>query len=251
MVRVQSRIDEIVRKKRDAPQRSGSTKVSAPTSMKQGVKTWVVSETLNIPMRTLQEWKKASKESGNWDALGGLSRPAKRKADPGSGSGGRKVSSRMMKRIKDLLDINPFMTPVGLQQRLPGLRDVSLRTIQRVILKDLKIPSRLATKKPHHLEAQKAQRLDCANRHRHWSRVKWARVLFSDETHVEHWNGAQQCRRVRRSCLHARRSNSPDCNPIENLWVELKKIVRTYPTASNLDELRRNVRAWKQLGCDT
>ena len=33
--------------------------------------------------------------------------------------------------------------------------------------------------------------------------------------------------------------------------MELKKIVRTYPTASNLDELRRNVRAWKQLGCDT
>ena len=46
--------------------------------------------------------------------------------------------------------------------------------------------------------------------------------------------------------------NSPDCNPIENLWVELKKIVRTYPAASNLDELRRNIsKAWKQLGRDT
>ena len=140
MVRIAARIDEIIRKKRDAPQRSGSTQVSALTMMKGGAKTREVSRRLNIPMRTLQMWRKASKESGNWNAPGGLARPAKRKTDPGSGTGGWKVNSRTLKRMQNLLDINPFLTPYGLQQRIPRLREVSLRTIQRVILHDLKLP---------------------------------------------------------------------------------------------------------------
>ena len=45
---------------------------------------------------------------------------------------------------------------------------------------------------------------------------------------------------------------SCDQNPIENLWTRLKKILRTYPAASNLDELAKNIRrAWRELGRDT
>ena len=40
-------------------------------------------------------------------------------------------------------------------------------------------------------EAQKIRRLDWANRHKRWSRAKWAKVLWSDETHIELWQGAQ------------------------------------------------------------
>ena len=81
MVRVAKRIEEIIRKKRDAPQRSGSTKVSALTMMKSGEKTRKVSQQLNIPMRTLQQWKKDSKKSGDWlgaDGDNGFARPAPR-----------------------------------------------------------------------------------------------------------------------------------------------------------------------------
>ena len=91
------------------------------------------------------------------------------------------------------------MTPFGLQQRIPGLKNVSIRTIQQVILEELKIPSRLAAKKPHLTEPQKQRRLGWAERHRRWSRVKWAKVLWSDETHIEQWIGSNQSRRVRRS----------------------------------------------------
>ena len=42
--------------------------------------------------------------------------------------------------------------------------------------------------------------------------------------------------------------NSPDCNPIENLWRGLKKEVNNLGVASNLDELADKIRkAWKNL----
>ena len=207
MVRIGKRIDDIIRKKRDRPQRSNSTKVSALSMLKSGLTQRKVSERLGIPMRTLRDWKAAAIKAGTRAGPGGdggLARPAPRKANPGSGGSNRKVNERMKIRMKSLLKINPFLTPYGLQQRIPGLRNVSLRTIQRVILKELNIPSRIAAKKPHLTQAQKERRLGWANRHRRWSRVKWAKVLWSDETHIEQWQGSNQCRRVRRTSFFSR-----------------------------------------------
>ena len=201
MVRIARRIDEIIQRRREAPQRTNSTKVSALSMMKSGLATRKVSERLGIPMRTLQDWKAAAIKAGTWNAGGdaGLARPAPRKTDPGSGYASRKINERMKRRMKHLLHINPFLTPYGLQQRIPGLKNVTLRAIQHVILKELHIPSRIAAVKPHLTQAQKERRLGWANRHRRWSRVKWAKVLFSDETHIEQWKGSNQNRRVRRS----------------------------------------------------
>ena len=202
MVRVHRHIDEIIQRRREAPQRSNSTKVSGLSMMKGGMKTRDVSVRLGIPMRTLQKWKKDSIKAWTWTGPGGdggLARPAPRKTDPGSGFASRKVNKRIKRRMKALLKINPFLTPFGLQQRIPGLRNVSLRTIRQVILKELGIPSRLAAKKPHLTEAQKECRLGWAKRHHRWSRVKWARVLFSDETHIEQWMGSNQALRVSRT----------------------------------------------------
>ena len=345
MVRISKHIDEIIRKKRDAPQRSNSTKVSALSMLKSGLTQRKVSERLGIPMRTLRDWKAASIKSGKWNAGGdaGLARPAPRKINPGSGFASRKVTEKMKRRIKHLLNINPFLTPYGLQLRIPGLKNVTLRTIQHVILKELNIPSRIAAKNPHLTEAQKTRRLGWADRHRRWSQVKWARVLFSDETHIEQWVGSNQCKRVCRSSSisrynpnfilrtvkfppklmiwgavgngklgdiyfvepnekmnarmytevlqrHLKRSmqktgcsifmqdgapchkaksvmewladhnvsvlkwvgQSCDANPIENLWTKLKKIIRSFPATSNLQELKINIkRGWKELAKDT
>ena len=43
--------------------------------------------------------------------------------------------------------------------------------------------------------------------------------------------------------------NSPDCNPIENMWKGLKKEVHKLGAAKNLDELTNKIKkAWKNLG---
>ena len=207
MVRVAKRIEEIIRKKRDAPQRSGSTKVSALTMMKSGEKTRKVLQQLNIPMRTLQQWKKDSKKSGDWlgaDGDNGLARPAPRKAEPGTGTKNRKMTEELKKKVLKELEKNPFLTPFGLQKLIPELRSISHSAIRRNIQKGLNIPSRLAAKKPFLTDFQKKRRLSWADRHRRWSRVKWAKVLWSDETHVEQWQGSQQSKRVRRHSFMSR-----------------------------------------------
>ena len=183
------------------PQRSYSTKIVALNKMKSGSTPTSVSKDMKIPVRTLARWKKESKDAGKWTGAAGdcsLARPAKRKTDPGSGSNGRKVTDNIKKKMKAKLKRNPWLTPCGLQQEIPELRDVSQSNIRRVISKELKIPSRRAAKKPFLTEAQKIRRLDWANKHRGWSRAKWAKVLWSDETHIELWQGAQVSMRIRR-----------------------------------------------------
>ena len=58
------------------------------------------------------------------------------------------------------------------------------------------MPSRCAAKKPFLTAAKKLHRLDWAKKHEGWSRAKWSKVLWSDETHIELWQGAQVSRRV-------------------------------------------------------
>ena len=162
----------------------------ALNKMKSGSTPTSVSKEMQIPVRTLAKWKKDSKDAGKWTGAAGdscLARPAARKTDPGSGSSNRKVTDNLKKKIKQKLKRNPFLTPFGLQQQICELCDISQRTIRHVISKELKIPSRRAAKKLFLTEAQKNQRLDWANRHQNWSRAKWAKVLWSDETHIELW----------------------------------------------------------------
>ncbi len=188
-------------KKRTQEHRSNSTKVAALTLMKEGVPQVKVGRDLNIPDRTLRKWKKASMESGNWFGSDGdnKARPAKRRSDPGTGTKNRKITGELKAKIKEKLDTNPWLTPYGLQSEIPALCHVTKRAIRNVISKELKIPSCVAAKKPFLTEHQKARRLAWALKHRHWGRKKWARVMWSDETHIEQWTGGQTQRRVRRS----------------------------------------------------
>ena len=330
---------------RECMQRSNSTKVSALNMLKSGVSPGDVSKNLKIPARTLSRWKKDAEDSGTWAGAGdsGLARPAKRKSDPGSGGHNRKITAETKTKIRQKLRRDPFLTSYGLQAAIPELRTVSQRTIQRVVTKELKIPSRVAAKKPFLTPAQKERRLDWAKKHKRWSKVKWSKVLWSDETHIELWQGAQVNKRCRRPSSisryhprfvmrtvkhppklmiwasfgdgklgdlyfvepnakmnaqmykgvlqrHLKRSmektgcsifmqdgapchkaktimawlgnsgvpvldwvgQSCDLNPIENKWTRLKRIIATYPAASNLDELAKNIKkAWKELGKDT
>ena len=116
--------------KRAAPQRSNSVRVTALTMLKKGDCQIDVSRQLNIPTRTLRDWKNASIAAGNWDiarAAGdnnNVARPAPRSKDPGSGGHNRKIGDSLKRRIKEHLDQDPFLTPHGLQRQIPELREV-------------------------------------------------------------------------------------------------------------------------------
>ena len=203
MVRVAKRIEEIIRKKRDRPQRSGSTKVSALTMMRSGEKTRKVSETLNIPMRTLQKWKKDSKESGDWlgaDGDNGLARPAPRKAEPGTGTKNRKMTEELKKKVLKELEKDPFLTPYGLQKLIPELRSVSHSAIRRNIQKGLNIPSRLAALPSFRRRGACPGPIDTAA-----GAAPNGRGYYGvTKTHVEQWQGSQQSKRVRHSSSMSR-----------------------------------------------
>ena len=188
--------------KRSGEQRSNSTKVTALTKLKTGESTTEVSRQLGIPPKTLRNWRTDAMAAGTWDieASGdkvGLARPAPRV--PGSGGHNRKITDRLRRRIKTHLDNDPFLTPGGLQRQIPELRKVNKSTIRKVIAKDLGLPSRIAAVKPHLTDAQKLRRLDWAQRRRAWSKRRWRKILWSDETHIELWKGFRHGLRVRRS----------------------------------------------------
>ena len=183
------------RNKRKKEHRSNSTKVAALTQLKAGRGLTQVSQETDIPPSTLKDWRRESMASGFWlGAAGdsGLARPAPRKMEPGTGILNRKITTAIKKKMKRKLDQNPFLAPRGLQKLIPELREVSRSNIRRVILQELGLPSRIAAKKPFLTEAQKGRHFDWALEHQRWTGRRWARVLWSDETHIELWEGFQQ-----------------------------------------------------------
>ena len=149
------------RTKRKQEHRSNSTKVAALSLLKAGVSPKRISEDMKIPKQTLYDWKKASVASGNWmGADGDMARPAPRKKEPGTGTGSRKITTVIKRKMKRKLERNPFLAPRGLQQLIPELRNVSRSNIRRVIRQELGLPSRIAAKKPHLTEFQKERHLD-------------------------------------------------------------------------------------------
>ena len=192
-------------KKRSGEHRSNSVKVAALSMLKSEVHTPTeVSAMLKIPTSTLRDWRRAAKKAGTWDMVAAgdnnnvVARPAPRKKDL-AGFHLRKVGDALKTKIKKKLDQDPFLSPQGLQQAIPALRKVHKETIRRVIAKELGIPSRLAAAKPFLTESQMLRRLDWAKRHKARSQNWWRKVMWSDETHIELWQGMQQSRRVRRS----------------------------------------------------
>ena len=183
--------------KRKIVYRDEAVKTAALTLLKSGRKAKSVSRTLNIPTSTLSDWKAAAKAAGTWGPDGdninnnanagdGLAKPAPRK--PGSGGHNRILTAALEKKIRKKLKKLPFLTPAGLKKVIPELADVADRTIRQWILKDLKIPSRVAAWKPFLTDAQKERRLEWAQKRLNWSVAKWRQICWSDETHIELWN---------------------------------------------------------------
>ena len=193
--------------KRAAPQRSHDVRVAALNMIKCGTSPTEVSRQLQIPTRTMRDWKAAAIAAGTWDVDGAgdnnnivkIAQPAPRAKNPGSGGHNRLIDDKTKRKIKKYLDDDPFLTPHGLKRKIPALREVSKETVRRCIANDLGIPSRRAAVKPHLTEAQRIRRLDWAQGKRTWSQAKWRKILWTDETHVEMWRHARQGIFVRRT----------------------------------------------------
>lgn len=101
---------------------------------------------------------------------------------PGSGAP-RKTSTRTDKILKREVIADPCITAVSLKQKHPALlKNVSVRTIQHRLQKDLKMPARRAAKKPLLTKAMKKKRLDFCKKYEDWTSEQWQKVMFSDES---------------------------------------------------------------------
>lgn len=78
---------------------------------------------------------------------------------------------------------DPGITALELKEKHPKLlQDVTVRTVQHRLQKDLKLPSRRAAKKPLLTDKMRKKRLQFCKNYRHWTSDDWKKVMFSDES---------------------------------------------------------------------
>ncbi len=94
----------------------------------------------------------------------------------------RKLNNHLLGVLKRQAIKYPMMTAADLQESCPELAEVSERTIQRRLQKDLKMPCRVAALKPLLTMKMKAKRLKFAKDHAHFTQEQWSKVMFSDES---------------------------------------------------------------------
>ena len=95
----------------------------------------------------------------------------------------RKTSNATHCLLKRELKKDPRLTASQLKGSHPDLlSNVSVRTIQYRLQKDLGLPSRTAAKKPLINDRMKKQRLVFAKKRAHWTPTQWRKVMFSDES---------------------------------------------------------------------
>jgi hypothetical protein len=77
------------------------------------------------------------------------------------------VKAADLKAMENILKTTPTATAKKLRERVPGLENVSVRTIQDLCLKKLKLPSRKTASKPLLTQQMKAKRLAFARPYQH------------------------------------------------------------------------------------
>jgi DDE superfamily endonuclease len=109
-----------------------------------------------------------------------------------------KLSLGTLQKIKRHLKRNPSITGKGQKQLIPGLADVSIRSIQKACCDRLKLPSRKMVDKPLLTARMKNDQLEFARRYAHWGVNQWKKVMFSDGSHFQQSfdNHSFHCRRA-------------------------------------------------------
>jgi hypothetical protein len=112
-------------------------------------------------------------------------RPAKpRKTSTGFKS--LKVMESTLRDMRKRLLRNPTLTAKQLKAMLSALENIFIRTIQKICLAKLKLPSRKMAPKPLlNQEAMKDKRLAFCKHYRNLMVDDWKNVMFSDERNLE------------------------------------------------------------------
>lgn len=148
-------------------------KTRALTLLDEGWSVIRVAAELKVTRRTIYNLKSVAENLPPGEV------PARK---PGSGAP-RKTSPRTDKILAREVKQDPSITAVGLKEKHPILlQNVSVRTIQHRLQKDLKLPARRAAKKPLLTEAMKKRRLDFCQKYKDWTSADWQKVMFSDES---------------------------------------------------------------------
>ncbi len=87
-----------------------------------------------------------------------------------------------MNRLRSYVSRFPFKTACEVKQELPGFSDISVRRIQEVLQKNVKIPSRTAAKKPLLMPLMTRKRIKFGKKYLNWTPKQWENVMFSDES---------------------------------------------------------------------
>ena len=95
----------------------------------------------------------------------------------------RKTTKATDKLLKREVLKNPRVTSGQLKADHPEvLQNVSVRTVQHRLQKDLLLPCRTAARKPLLNERMRKARLAFANKYKHWTSEQWSTVMWSDES---------------------------------------------------------------------
>lgn len=95
-----------------------------------------------------------------------------------------KTTVRERKNVCLVSKRNPFMSSFEIKNEVSTMKDISNRTIRR-ILNDGHLFSRIAAKKPLLSMANKAKRLRFANKYKSFSITQWKNMIFSDECQIK------------------------------------------------------------------
>ena len=141
--------------------------------MEQGVPQKTISEELKVTPKTIYRPKKRAENLPK-----GVT-PSRKK---GSGRP-RKTSSRTNNFLRREMMMDPELSAVDLKINHPELlQDVSVRTIQHRLHKDMGLPFRKPVKKPLLTKLMKKKRLQFCRKYKDWSAERWRGVMLSDES---------------------------------------------------------------------
>lgn len=174
------------KEKTSRKQMSPEEKARALGLLEAGVKRKEVAKRLGVSERTISTLKSRSLNN----------KVPSRKV--GTGIMNKKTTTKDIKIIAQELESDPMITARRIKEKNhKKLSHLSSRTISRIILKDLKMPSFVCAQKPRLTTKKKSERLAFAKRHQNKSKIWWSNVMFSDESLFECGRTKAQ-RRVRR-----------------------------------------------------
>ena len=100
----------------------------------------------------------------------------------------KKTTARTDALMRRDVMIDPSITAAALKKKhVQLLQNVSVRTIQHRLQKDLKMPCRRVAKKPLLTKAMMKKRVSFCKKYMHWTMADWRKVMFSDESTYLDW----------------------------------------------------------------